>query len=55
MKTDKYADTTEKKIMILENSIENSWQGIFPLKENSIQRDTKSNNGNKVIKLRGWD
>ncbi|MDB2160458.1 hypothetical protein PMX22_11640 [Clostridium butyricum] len=50
-KLDKYADTTQKKIMILENSIENSWQGIFPLKENIIPINSKANNK----KLRGWD
>ncbi|MFR0048485.1 MAG: hypothetical protein ACLRWO_18380 [Clostridium butyricum] len=54
-KLDKYADTTQKKIMILENSIENSWQGIFPLKENIIPINSKANNETKIKKLRGWD
>lgn len=30
-----YGDTTETQILILENSIENCWQGIFPLKKES--------------------
>lgn len=41
-KLDKYADTPQKKIKILENSIENSWQGVFPLKDNcTLQHEQK--------------
>lgn len=46
---------TETQIKILEQSIVNSWQGIFPLKENPIQSSIKKNTENKPRKLMGWD
>ncbi|MFW2490946.1 hypothetical protein ACN077_20625 [Clostridium chromiireducens] len=36
-----YGDTTEKQILILENSIENCWQGIFPLKKEDNEASGK--------------
>lgn len=50
-KLDKYADTPQKKIMILENSIENSWQGVFPLKEEDIPgcKQEKHNNNDEYF------
>lgn len=51
-----FSDNTETQIKILENSIENSWQGIFQLKENNMQRSiSKSNVTTEGLKLRGWD
>ena len=51
-----FSENTETQIKILENSIENSWQGIFQLKENNMQRSiSKSNVTTEGLKLRGWD
>ena len=51
-----FSENTETQIKILENSIENSWQGIFQLKENNMQRGiSKSNVTTEGLKLRGWD
>lgn len=50
-----FSNNTEIQIKILEQSIVNSWQGIFPLKENHIHNNIRSSNGSNVIKLRGWD
>ena len=33
IKLDKIANSEDEKIQILNNSVMNSWQGIFPLKE----------------------
>ena len=35
-KLNKLTDNENDKILILEQSIENSWQGVFPLKESQI-------------------
>ncbi|WP_294403979.1 hypothetical protein [uncultured Clostridium sp.] len=50
-----FSNNYEIQIKILEQSILNSWQGIFPLEEKHIQKNVKCSNDNKVIKLRGWD
>ncbi|WP_321832897.1 hypothetical protein [Clostridium butyricum] len=51
-----FSENTETQIKILENSIENSWQGIFQLKENNMQGSiSKSNVTTEGLKLRGWD
>lgn len=39
-KLDKMARTEEEQIAILEQSIANSWQGLFPLKEESTSTDS---------------
>jgi hypothetical protein len=40
-KLDKLANNDQSKIEILNQSIMNSWQGIFPLKNNSNQRESR--------------
>ena len=38
-KLDSYADTDEKKIAVIEQSIERGWKGLFPLKDEPKQED----------------
>jgi hypothetical protein len=54
-KLDKLATTDDIKIKILENSIENCWQGVFPLKDNFSNYNSNkyqdNNNSNSVEDL----
>jgi hypothetical protein len=54
-KLDKLATTDDIKIKILENSIENCWQGVFPLKDNfgnyNSNKYQDNNNSNSVEDL----
>ena len=51
-KLDKLATTDDIKIKILENSIENCWQGVFPLKDNFSNYNSnkhKDNNNSNIL------
>ena len=55
-KLDKLATTDDIKIKILENSIENCWQGVFPLKDNfsnynSNKHKSKDNSNSNIEDL----
>ena len=54
-KLDRLATTDNSKIKILENSIENCWQGVFPLKDNFSNYNSNkyqdNNNSNSVEDL----
>lgn len=54
-KLDRLATTDDIKIKILENSIENCWQGVFPLKDNFSNYNSNkyqdNNNSNSVEDL----
>lgn len=43
-KLSKLTNTEKEKILILEQSIENSWQGVFPLNKNVIIDNNRSKN-----------
>jgi len=45
---DKYADDNKTKIAILNQSIFNNWQGVFPLKEDDYHEQSANNSGNYV-------
>ena len=55
-KLDKLATTDDIKIKILENSIENCWRGVFPLKDNfgnyNSNKYQDNNNSNSVEDLK---
>lgn len=59
-KLDKLATTDDIKIKILENSIENCWQGVFPLKKdnfsnyNSNKHKNKDNSNSNIEDLQGY-
>ena len=59
-KLDKLATTDYIKIKILENSIENCWQGVFPLKKdnfsnyNSNKHKNKDNSNSNIEDLQGY-
>lgn len=59
-KLDKLATTDDIKIKILENSIENCWQGVFPLKKdnfsnyNSNKHKNKDNSNSNIENLQGY-
>ena len=51
-KLDKLATTDDIKIKILENSIENCWQGVFPLKDNFSNYNSnkhQDNNNSNIL------
>ena len=51
-KLDKLATTDDIKIKILENSIENCWQGVFPLKDNLSNYNSnkhQDNNNSNIL------
>ena len=59
-KLDKLATIDDIKIKILENSIENCWQGVFPLKKdnfsnyNSNKHKNKDNSNSNIEDLQGY-
>lgn len=48
----KMTDNVDEQIAIVEQSVMNGWQGLFPLKENG--RESKGNMGNVVNEVDRW-